>query len=37
MKKSEVEKFYEWLQKCNNIYLHDNARMVRAFHIIANN
>lgn len=28
---SEVEKFYEWLQKCGNIYLHDNEKVIRSF------
>jgi len=31
---SKVEKFYEWLQKCNNIYLHDNEQVIRAFNKI---
>jgi hypothetical protein len=34
---SNTERFYEWMKKMNNIYIHDNARMVRAFHIVATN
>jgi len=34
---SNTEKFYQWMKRINNIYLNDNDRMVRAFHIIANN
>ncbi len=34
---TNTEKFYEWMLKINNKYLYDNVRMVRAFHIIANN
>jgi len=32
---SNVELFYAWLQKCNNIYLHDNIQVTNAFHKIA--
>lgn len=33
---SNTEKFYQWMKRINNIYLNDNDRMVRAFHIVAN-
>jgi len=32
---SNVERFYAWLQKCNNIYLHDHNQVTNAFHKIA--
>jgi len=34
---TNTEKFYQWMLKIKNIHIHDNARMVRAFHIVANN
>ena len=34
---SNVERFYEWLQKCGNVYLHDNEKVLKAFHKVANN
>jgi len=34
---SNTEKFYQWMKRINNIYLNDNGRMTRAFHIVANN
>jgi hypothetical protein len=34
---TNTEKFYEWMKKIKNVYINDNARMVRAFHIVANN
>jgi len=34
-KPTEVEKFYAWMEKMKNAYLHDNARMDRAFKIVA--
>lgn len=34
---SNTERFYEWLKMCGNIYLHDNEKIQRAFHIVALN
>lgn len=34
---SNTERFYEWLKMCGNIYLHDNEKITRAFHIVALN
>jgi len=34
---SNTENFYQWMKRINNIYLNDNDRMTRAFHIVANN
>lgn len=34
---TNVERFYEWLQRCGNVYLNDHSRVVRAFHIVALN
>jgi len=34
---SNTEKFYQWMKRINNIYLNDNDRMTRTFHIVANN
>lgn len=31
---SNTERFYEWLKMCNNIYLHDNEKITKAFHIV---
>lgn len=28
------ERFYKWLQKCKNVYLHDNEKVTRAFELI---
>ncbi len=33
--KTNVEKFYEWMLKINNIYLNDNEQITKAFHIVA--
>ena len=32
---TNVEKFYQWVQRINSKHLADNARMVAAFHIVA--
>jgi hypothetical protein len=34
---SEVEKFYDWLKKCNNIYLNDHKKVNNSFLIILKN
>jgi len=34
---TNTERFYQWMLKIGNVHIHDNARMVRAFHIVANN
>lgn len=34
---TNTERFYEWLKMCGNIYLHDNEKIQRAFHIVALN
>lgn len=31
-KESNVERFYNWLQMCNNQYIGDAKRMTEAFH-----
>ena len=31
---SNVERFYEWLKRCNNVYLTDNNQVTKAFHKI---
>jgi hypothetical protein len=31
---TRVEKFYEWMKKCGNIYLDDNEKMGKAFQIV---
>jgi predicted membrane-bound dolichyl-phosphate-mannose-protein mannosyltransferase len=33
---TKVEKFYEWMLRINNIYLHDNDRMMAAFNKVVN-
>jgi len=35
--KTETQRFYEWMKKINNIYLHDHNRMVEAFRIVSLN
>jgi len=32
---SNVERFYLWMKAMNNQFLHDNNRMISAFHIVA--
>jgi len=32
---SNVERFHLWMKAMGNIYLTDNVRMARAFHIVA--
>ena len=32
---TNVEKFYAWMENMKNVYLHDNARMDKAFKIVA--
>jgi len=34
---SNVERFYEWMKRIKNVYLHDNERMVNAFRIVSLN
>jgi len=34
-KQSNVERFYLWMKSINNKFLHDNNRMISAFHIVA--
>lgn len=36
-KETNVEKFYEWLVKCGNIYLYDNEQVTKAFRKVALN
>jgi len=36
-KQTNVERFYEWMQRINNQFLHENERMVNAFRIVALN
>ena len=33
--KSEVQKFYDWMQSINNAYLSDHEQMKNAFRIVA--
>lgn len=35
-KESNVERFYNWLQMCNNQYIGDAKRMAEAFHKVYN-
>lgn len=32
---TNVERFYNWIQRINNQFLHDHTQMVNAFHIVA--
>ena len=34
---TNVERFYQWMLSINNEFLHDNNKMVKAFHIVALN
>lgn len=36
IKESNVERFYKWLQMCQNEYLGDNKRITNAFNIVYN-
>lgn len=36
VEETNVERFYKWLQMCGNIYLHDNEKIIKAFHKVAN-
>ena len=36
VRQSNVERFYEWLQRCGNIHLNDNTQVINAFHKIHN-
>lgn len=36
-KETNVERFYAWMLKMNNVHLADNARMEKAYNIVANN
>jgi hypothetical protein len=31
---NNVERFYEWLKKCNNQFLHDNEKITNSFNLI---
>jgi len=33
-KQTNVERFYEWLQKCGNIHLADDEQVTKAFNLI---
>jgi hypothetical protein len=34
---TNVERFFEWMQRINNQFLHDHNRMVNVFRIVALN
>lgn len=36
VRQSNVERFYEWLQRCGNIHLNDNTQIFNAFNKIHN-